>query len=115
MSIASTVLACRTVGQTMQHEAEVKRRIQPPDRRWVVTTSKDYTARLWERPSGCAAPLLQSAWSNGFNPAADDFKRFEFGVPRLRTATTLFWAHPLRRAVVSSRSRVPAVSSTAHA
>ena len=46
------LLAGQLVGQTMQHEAEVKAAEFSPDGRWVVTASKDYTARLWDAAAG---------------------------------------------------------------
>ena len=51
----SGLLAGQLVGQTMQHEAEVKAAQFSPDGRWVVTASKDYTARVWDATTGQAS------------------------------------------------------------
>jgi type I restriction enzyme M protein len=40
-------------------------------------------------------PFSFKAWSNGFNPAADDFKRFEFGVPPAKNGDHAFLLHIL--------------------
>jgi WD40 repeat protein len=42
------------VGQTMQHEGAVTSAQFSPDGRWVVTASKDYTARVWDATTGRA-------------------------------------------------------------
>ena len=38
-------------------------------------------------------PFSFKAWSNGFNPAADEFKRFEFGVPPAKNGDLAFLLH----------------------
>ena len=38
----------------MQHAGQVSSAQFSPDSRWVVTTSKDYTARLWDANTGQA-------------------------------------------------------------
>jgi type I restriction enzyme M protein len=40
-------------------------------------------------------PFSFKAWSNGFNPAEDDFKRFEFGVPPAKNGDLAFLLHIL--------------------
>jgi type I restriction enzyme M protein len=40
-------------------------------------------------------PFSFKAWSNGFNPAEDDFKRFEFGVPPAKNGDHAFLLHIL--------------------
>jgi WD40 repeat protein len=49
---ALAFLAGQLVGQTMQHEAEVKAAQFSPNGRWVVTASKDHTARVWDAATG---------------------------------------------------------------
>ncbi len=40
-------------------------------------------------------PFSFKAWSNGFNPSSDDFKRFEFGVPPAKNGDLAFLLHIL--------------------
>jgi len=40
-------------------------------------------------------PFSFKAWSSGFNPAEDDFKRFEFGVPPTKNGDLAFLLHIL--------------------
>jgi type I restriction enzyme M protein len=40
-------------------------------------------------------PFSFKAWSNGFNPANDEFKRFEFGVPPAKNGDLAFLLHIL--------------------
>jgi type I restriction enzyme M protein len=40
-------------------------------------------------------PFSFKAWSNGFNPAEDEFKRFEFGVPPAKNGDHAFLLHIL--------------------
>src|SRR5437588_2229277 len=40
-------------------------------------------------------PFSFKAWSNGFNPAEDEFKRFEFGVPPAKNGDLAFLLHIL--------------------
>jgi type I restriction enzyme M protein len=40
-------------------------------------------------------PFSFKAWSNGFNPAADEFKRFEFGIPPKKNGDLAFLLHML--------------------
>jgi WD40 repeat protein len=42
----------------MQHAGQVSSAQFSPDSRWVVTTSKDYTARLWDANTGQAVASL---------------------------------------------------------
>jgi hypothetical protein len=51
---AVAAIASPVLGQTMQHAGEVKSAQFSPDGRWVVTASKDYTARLWDATTGQA-------------------------------------------------------------
>ena len=51
---ALAFLAGQLVGQTMQHEGAVTSAQFSPDGRWVVTASKDYTARVWDATTGRA-------------------------------------------------------------
>jgi hypothetical protein len=51
---ALAFLAGQLVGQTMQHERAVTSAQFSPDGRWVVTASKDYTARVWDATTGRA-------------------------------------------------------------
>jgi WD40 repeat protein len=48
------ILAGQLVGQTMQHEGAVTSAQFSPNGRWVVTASKDYTARVWDATTGRA-------------------------------------------------------------
>src|SRR6476660_6370291 len=49
---ALAFLAGQVVGQILQHEAEVSSAQFSPDGKLVITTSKDYTARLWDAATG---------------------------------------------------------------
>jgi N-6 DNA Methylase len=40
-------------------------------------------------------PFSFKAWSNGFNPAEDEFKRFEFGIPPAKNGDHAFLLHVL--------------------
>jgi type I restriction enzyme M protein len=40
-------------------------------------------------------PFSTKAWSNGFNPAEDEFKRFEFGIPPTKNGDYAFLLHIL--------------------
>jgi type I restriction enzyme M protein len=40
-------------------------------------------------------PFSTKAWSNGFNPAEDEFHRFEFGIPPLKNGDYAFLLHVL--------------------
>ncbi|WP_447601271.1 type I restriction-modification system subunit M [Nitrospira sp. Nam80] len=40
-------------------------------------------------------PFSFKSWSNGFNPAADEFKRFEFGIPPKKNGDLAFLLHML--------------------
>jgi hypothetical protein len=51
---AFVVIASPAFGQTMEHAREVNSAPFSPDCRWIVTTSKDYTARLWDATTGLA-------------------------------------------------------------
>jgi WD40 repeat protein len=48
------LLAGQLMSQTMQHERAVTSAQFSPDGRWVVTASKDYTARVWDATTGRA-------------------------------------------------------------
>ncbi len=41
-------------------------------------------------------PFSTKAWSNGFNPAEDEFKRFEYGVPPPKNGDYAFLLHVIR-------------------
>ncbi len=40
-------------------------------------------------------PFSTKAWSNGFNPAEDEFKRFEYGIPPMKNGDYAFLLHIL--------------------
>lgn len=43
----------------------------------------------------CNPPFSTKAWSNGFNPAADEFHRFEYGIPPEKNGDYAFLLHIL--------------------
>ena len=66
ISHGSTLVAC---GEAMRHKSEVNSARFSPDGKWVVTASRDKTARVWETGTGHAvgepmvhADAVYSAW-----------------------------------------------------
>lgn len=55
---AFALIVSQVGGQTMQHAGQLSSAQFSPDSRWVVTTSKDYTARLWDANTGQAVASL---------------------------------------------------------
>lgn len=50
-------------------------------------------------------PFSFKAWSNGFNPAEDEFKRFAYGIPPPKMATTPFSCTSLPRSRARAKAR----------